>query len=233
MKKNPALLAQPNCGHYDACCTRMIQIKSFSSRLFLFTTISNGFMILSTFLGLHLGPFSLLPSLAGENYSIGYMLIQLAELILMEVLAVLGFIRYKECSSVLCVIYVLAVLSGIGGGRDCIMNGGFIVAVIGVILSYPSFSVCADFKQLVETEGYPYFNRLFEEPENPGYQATYMEQFKKVKKNPERRFGDNAPIPLTGDELMTDLKDVPRADPLIKSENHQKDDEEKYYFKEV
>lgn len=233
MKKNPALLAQPNCGHYDACCTRMLQIKSFSNRLFLFASISNGFMILSTILGLPLGPFSLLPSLAGENYSIGYMLIQLTELILMEVLAIIGYVRYKECSSALCVIYVLAVLSGIGGGLGCMKTVGFAAAVIGVIISYPSFNACADYKQLVETEGYPYFNRLFEESEYPGYQATYMDQFRKVKKNPERRFGDNAPIPLTSDELMTDLKDVPRADPLIKSENHTKEDEEKYYFKEV
>lgn len=226
-------MAQPNCGHYDACCTRMIQIKSFSNRLFLFASISNGLMILLMFLGFSMGPFSLLPSLVGEGYSIGYILIQVMEFFLMELLAVLGYIRFKGCNNVLCVIYVLAVLFGIGGGLDCIKTIGFAVAVIGVIISYPSFNACADYNQLVETEGYPYFNRLFEEPENPGYQATYMEQFRKIKKNPERRFGDNAPIPLTSDELMTDLKDVPRADPLIKSENHPKDNEEKYYFKEV
>ena len=232
MRKNPDLVEKPDCGHYDACCTRMLEIKAFSKKLFIYTGVSGVILLFFTIIGVYEGPFSLLPSLLGEPSEVSYLFTQSLIILSLVVFTGLGFFGSKIYHVFVFLIYTAMLIGCFFAGMKAFKSIGIVFDVLGILLSFKSVGNYADYKQLYSTEGFPYFSRLFEIKEDTSYKAFYAEQYKKLPKNPERRFGDNGPLPKTPEQEMLDLSAAP-MEKTVKGHSSSDDDEKKSYFEEV
>lgn len=232
MKMNPELAEKPDCGHYDACCTRMLEIKRFSRILFIYSAVSGLILIFFTCICFYLGPFSLIPSRFGAITDTEYIIAQ--SLIILSIIGLngWGYAGKKICHVIVFAMYTFLLLASFFLGTKALLNFGTVCVAVGVLLSFKAFGCYADYEQLYRTEGFPYFSRLFEEKVDTSYKSFYEEQYKKLPKNPERRFGDVAPLPKTPEQEMQDLSAAP-MEKTVKGHSSEDDGGRKSFFEEV
>ncbi|MDE5853922.1 MAG: hypothetical protein K2H19_02530, partial [Ruminococcus sp.] len=142
------------------------------------TIITGIIMALMTAFGFPLSIVSLIPSLFGDAFNACYLICQWSEIILIAVIAGIGCGKYKFCHLILFAIYCFIILGCFIGGVKMINSIPFAIGIIGIIITYPSISAFFDYRQLMNTEGFPYFNHLFALAEdNPVYKPQYINKY--------------------------------------------------------
>lgn len=178
MKINENLTELPEHAHYSVCLERKKQIDRLSSRIFIFSIITGIIMALMTFFGLPLSAVSLIPSLFGDKFNAYYLIFQWSEIILLAVIAGIGCGKYKVCQLVLFAVYCFIIIGCFISGIKMVDSIPFAIGTAGVIITYPSISAFLDYRQLSETEGFPYFSRIFAQHEdNPVYKSQYIDNY--------------------------------------------------------
>lgn len=172
MKKSSRIAEKPDHAHYPACSTRMIEIEKFSSRAFFYTLFCCVALGMLTFAVVYIPAISFIPSAFGSMTSINYLGVQLAELALILAMAFLGYGKRKFFNNILFFVYLAIAMAGFFEENLFSATVGEVVGIGGVILFFRSFGVCADYRQLMNTEGFPYFNiRYAESRDKPDYSA--------------------------------------------------------------
>lgn len=134
-------------------------------------------MIILTWMTFRLCFISIIPNMIGDRTSVYGNIAQTLILIMMALMSALAYGKYKFLSIILFVIY------------SCMFIGCFfsfsshdvftiIISIGGIATTYRSVEVTLDYKQLTQTEGFPYFNiRLVEQEENSTYIPTYEKAY--------------------------------------------------------
>ncbi len=178
MKINKNLAELPEHGHYSACLERKKEIDKLSIKILIYTVITGIIMALMTAFGLPLSAVSFIPSLFGDAFNASYLICQWSEIILLAVIAGIGCGKYKFCQLMLFAVYFLIILGCFTGGVKMIDSISFVIGIIGVIITYPSISAFLDYRQLMNTEGFPYFSCLLAQADdNPVYKPQYINKY--------------------------------------------------------
>lgn len=160
--KNELLSELPGKEHYTVCCKRKKEIDRISKLIFVYTIISGAFMLLFTFLAFPVRALSWIPSIFGDSTSAGFIIIQCAEILIMAVLGFMNCLKFKISGIILFFIYSIMMIACFVGGIKAVNSFSFIFAAAGVFVTFRSFTCYSDYKQLEQTEGFPYFNDLLD-----------------------------------------------------------------------
>lgn len=178
MKINENLTELPEHGHYSACLERKEEIDKISGKILIYAIITGIIMALMTAFGLPLSAVSFIPSIFGDAFNACYLICQWSEIILLAVIAGIGCGKYKFCQLILFTVYCLMILGCFISGVKMIDSIPFAIGAIGVIITYPSISAFLDYRQLMNTEGFPYFSYLFAQTnDNPVYKPQYINKY--------------------------------------------------------
>lgn len=223
MKINENLTELPEHGHYSVCLARKEQIDKLSIKILIYTIITGIIMALMTAFGFPLSAVSLIPSLFGDAFNAYYLICQWSEIILLAVIAGIGCGKYKFCQLILFAIYCFMILGCFISGVKMIDSIPFAIGVIGVIITYPSISAFLDYRQLMNTEGFPYFNHLFAQAEdNPVYKPQYINKYHGKTEDSEMP----APSDAVNNEMMkvsvSESDIMPEIDMTGISDNYSK-----------
>ncbi len=173
MKINSELAEKPNHEHYLACLSRMQDINKICHRCFLYTLISGFILGTLTFFTLRFSVISIIPNLVGESTEVGSSLVQVAILLGMTTLSAVSVFKYKFCNVILFAIYCAMTVTSLFS-REFADVFTFMVGAGGIIFTYRAYGVWCDYRQLMNTEGFPHFSlRLAEEDESDGYVPMY------------------------------------------------------------
>lgn len=177
---NKYLAEQPEHGHYIVCLQRLKAIERLSKRIFVFTIIEAIAMGFMTIFGLHIGVISIVASLFGGTFSIGYLSVQILEIITIPLLAFDSCGKHKLYNIIVFAIHCIIIMFCLFEGFQGIMTDVFLIGLIGAIITYPSINAYFDYEQLKQTEGFPYFsNFLANAEDNPEYVSDYQKKYKR------------------------------------------------------
>ena len=170
MRINEELLEQPDHAHYPACLGRLTAIKAYCSRSFYFSAFSGFFMGVLTLFGVRFSLISFIPDLIGDPTVIISDIVQHIIIIGIAVMAGFSVGKFKIFSPILFALYALMAIISVFTS-DII---SFVIGAAGGAFNYKCLSVYFDYKQLSQTEGFPFFNkRLAEQEENSEYVSKY------------------------------------------------------------
>ncbi|MCM1132549.1 MAG: hypothetical protein NC340_03665 [Ruminococcus flavefaciens] len=178
MKINENFAEQPNHAHYMACLKRKGEIDSFSRKVFFYTIAESAVFLVMIFFGLWLSALSWIPSLCGEPFTMPNITAYFAEIILIPVIALAGCGKYKICDIILFAVHCVIILGCFFGGLKTLNTFPLAIGVIGAVVTYPSISAYLDYRQLMQTEGFPQFNNLLAQAEdNPEFISDYSKEY--------------------------------------------------------
>lgn len=205
---NPKLAELPDHKHYPVCLNRKVAIQENGQSLFIYTLAMGIVLTMLSFFMLRFSVISWLPMLMGESTEPGPFMVQILTIILIIVIAALNYGKHKICGVVLFFIYAfMAVFGFINSGNNLpdIMTAA--LGAFGVVRSFTAFRDYTDWKQLVETEGFPYFNiKVTEADENPTYQPQYTGAGATPNMSPPVQ---SDPLLFTGQNVDVDMPEMP------------------------
>lgn len=180
--KNQSLMEQPEHKHYSACHARMLQIKSLSVRMLVYSFLSGIYLFVKAMNGNTL-PFLTFVSKLMNGEFVAMHLIDIAAVIAIFALTVLGYMKNYLCDVIVFVVYVLMSLFGLFTLHDVTAVFIFLVSVGGAVVSFGAIGAYQDYKQLYETEGFPLFcEYLGRHDDHPEYVPT-KEVYRGVQSN--------------------------------------------------
>lgn len=205
---NPKLAELPNHKHYPNCLARKTEIEENCQIIFTLTLGVGILFFMLTLFSLRFAVISWIPALLGEADEMLPFLVQEATVLFIVLLAGLNCGKRKLCGVILLFIYLfMAVFGFICSGENV---GDYLTAIIGVIGTFCSlFSVRAytDWKQLVNTEGFPYFSvKVTEADEHPEYEPQYTGTGATDSMSPAEK---TAPMKFTGLDVQLDMPELP------------------------
>lgn len=178
MRINQELAEQDGHAHYLVCLKRKNEIDRLCKKVFFYSIAEAVVFSAMMMFGLWLSALSWIPSLCGEPFTIPNIMATLVEIILLPVIALLGCGNKKICTLVFFVIQCIIVLGCFFGGLKTVNTFPFLIGIIGVIIAYPSISAYLDYRQLMNTEGFPQFsNRIADADDNPEFVSYYSKQY--------------------------------------------------------
>lgn len=205
MKVNEKLVEQPQHAHYLVCLQRKKEIDRFCRKVFFYSIAEAVILFAMTLFGLWLSVLSWIPSLCGEPFTMPNITAYLIEIILLPVIAFLGCEKNKICTVIFFAIQCLIVIGCFFGGLKTVNTFPFLIGITGTILTYPSISAYLDYRQLMQTEGFPQFNNFLADAEdNPEFVSDYSKQY--YNKDSERTF---IPVP---EKTNPDIQPVSTAE---------------------
>lgn len=172
---NEELAEKPDHGHYPVCLGRKIEIDKYCHRLFFYTLRAGLFLFALTIYTLRFSVISWIPSLFGESTEVGPYFLQFFMICCLVLLSAIGCGKYKFFNVILFMIYALMTATSLifhtYGASEIIT---FFVGSCGVLMSFRSYAVYLDYRQLMKTEGFPQFNeRYASQIENRNYSPTF------------------------------------------------------------
>ena len=190
---DPKYDEKPDHGHYVACAVRNKQIYDFSRNVFVYTGGVCLVMLFITYCGAAMPLVSWIPSLFGCPTCVPFLFTQTVELILVTLASFLAFGKWKILHIGLFIGYLLLVAATFfdGSAIDIIT---FIIGVVGVVLTAPSFKVYSDYNQLMKTEGWPHFSRHYiDSVEHPTFTSRYMSEYRSAPEDKKIYSDSSAP----------------------------------------
>lgn len=179
-----------------------MEIEEYCHRLFIQTCVYCAVLILFSLFTVRFALISWLPSLFGSSTEVLPFFVQVLLIIGIVVLA--GFNCGK---SKICGVLVLAIFSGmVLFGMIFINPLNLIMALIGaagVAASAGSIGVFLDYRQLENTEGFPYFSYTLTPQNPPAPQPT------NTPDNDENDIAAPDPASLIGLEALGDIAEMP------------------------
>ena len=166
--KNQSLMEQPDHKHYPACHARMLQIKSLSVRILVYTFLSGIYLFVKAMTGRTMPFLTFLSKILNDEF-VAMHLIDIAAIFALFLLAVFGFMKNYLCDVVIFVVYTLMALFGIFTINGVTSFFICLTCVVGAVISFGAIGAYQDYKQLYETEGFPLFS------ENLGYYDDHSE----------------------------------------------------------
>lgn len=212
MKINEELAEKPEHGHYPVCLGRLNAINAYCRRSFFYTAAVCLLMIILTIFTIRFNVISWLPNLIGDGTTVGANLVQTLLLLAMAGMSALAVGKYKFFNMLLFVIYLTMAFS-------CFFTNyffdvlSFFIGAVGAALTFKSFSAFLDYRQLSQTEGFPFFNkRLAEQEENSEYVSRYGENITgckdKVMDEPKQSV---QPAEFTGKSLAAEMDSLDKS----------------------
>jgi len=205
---NPKLAELPDHKHYPACLSRKVAIQEKSQSLFIYTLAMGLILIMLSFFSLRFSVISWLPMLMGESTEVLPFFVQLLTIIMIIVIAALNYGKHKICGVVLFFIYAFMAVFGFINSDDNlpdIMTST--LGAFGTVRSITAFKDYTDWKQLVDTEGFPFFSvRVTEATENPNYQPQYTGAGAATNMSSPVQ---NDPLLFTGQDVDADMPEIP------------------------
>ncbi len=205
---NPNLAELPNHKHYPACRGRKKAIEDNCQVLFMFTLGAGLIFGLLTLFGIRFSVISWLPMLLGERNDLLPFFVQLLTIIFIVVLSGLNCGKHKFCGVILLGIYAFMAVFGFINTKDNLAD--YItcsLGALGVVCSIVSVKDYTDWKQLVETEGFPHFDiKVTESNENPNYQPQHTGAGASPNMSPVT---PAVPLQFTGQDVELDMPELP------------------------
>lgn len=207
MKERPDIEEKPDHGHYAACLGLKTDIEIRCKDIFFYTLISSIIMILFTFGCTVIPILSIIPSLLGESYEVGFIFLQTTELLLMILLAAFGYGEKKQLNALLFCIYALIFVFSLFTGRRLGSALGAIYGACGAFFTRKAFSDSGYYKKLRETEGFPHFSLTYAAAmEKPAFSSEYTREIYAKSRGyyddtPKTEFPETSSIPAA-DERM-------------------------------
>lgn len=210
--KNQSLMEQPAHKHYSACHARMLQIKSLSLRILIYSFLSGIYLFVKAMTAHRLPFLTFMSKLANDSF-VGTHLIDIAVILALFVLAILGFMKNYLCDVIIFFVYLLMTVCGLFSVHGVTDFFILLTSAVGAVLSFKSIDAYSDYKQLYETEGFPLFNEhLGNYDDHPEYVPT-----KEVYKGASSEMSDITSVPelksTSPQGYMDDLPIVNTAKP--------------------
>ena len=174
-RTNEKLLEKPDHGHYPVCLQRKDDIDRSALLTLKYTLIVSGMLVFLTLCTFRPAVVSWIPSLLGESTEVAPFFLQLLISLMPIAMAGINCGKRKVFGMILFGFYIAqAVFGFICMSSNFVDVFSLILGLGGVATSFRAVSDYLDWKQLMETEGFPHFNlRYTEQIENPDYVPVY------------------------------------------------------------
>lgn len=162
-KKNQDLAEKPDHAHYPICRGRLDAINNMSAQIFKVTVLSSLLLMLFSFLSIPMHVIGWIPLIftmedikIGMDVTFGFR--QMFMCLLLVVISALGCTRHKFFNIIMLAIYVLMLVFSLFVRLTAFDALTAFIGAIGTCVSIGSVKAYGDYKQLMETEGYPIFS---------------------------------------------------------------------------
>ncbi len=207
---NEELKELPDHAHYPICAGRLNYIDKYCRRIFVVTCIISLAFIMISFTTTRIPLLALIPYKLFNGTILLSITLQCVEALIMALLAAFGYGRRKFCNVVLFVIYTAMTVVSLFSHYEINSICFIITGIIGMLVTFRSYSIFSDHRRLTEIEGYPYFNERFAYQEDHKSYTPYFENVERNAPGNEMKQPEKVqPVDFTGNEQPADMQDMP------------------------